>query len=83
MNDELIARVQRDLQKVEDLKVQQIEAETKIKAIQESIESDLEKAKELGYNSFEELEKAQEELEAILKEECEKLEASFNAIAGE
>lgn len=83
MNEELINRVQEDLKKIEELKVQKIEAETKIKTIEESIESDLEKAKELGYNSLEELDQAQKDLEEKIKEECDKLESSFNSIVGE
>ena len=59
MNQELMQRVQANLSKADSLKVQKIEAETKVKALKESLEEDLKTAKELGYNSLEEMVAAQ------------------------
>lgn len=78
MNNELIARVQADIAKVDQLKVSKIESETKIKTLEENINSLLEKAKELGYNSLEELEQAQVSLESAIKTECEEVEKAFS-----
>ena len=52
MNQELINRVQANIAKADSLKVQKIEADTKIKSLQESLAQDLDAAKELGYNSL-------------------------------
>lgn len=77
MNQELINRVQANMAKADSLKVQKIEADTKIKSLQESLAQDLEAAKELGYNSLDEMIKAQAELEAAIKLECDEVEKAF------
>lgn len=77
MNQELINRVQANMAKADSLKVQKIEADTKIKSLQESLAQDLEAAKELGYNSLEEMVKAQAELETAIKLECDEVEKAF------
>ena len=77
MNQELINRVQANIAKVDSLKVQKIEADTKIKSLQESLAQDLEAAKELGYNSLDEMIKAQAELETAIKLECDEVEKAF------
>lgn len=78
MNQELINRVQANLNKADQLKVAKIETETKIKSLQESLASDLEAAKELGYNSLEEMVAAQQQLEETIKKECDEVEKIFN-----
>ena len=70
MNQELMQRVQANLSKADSLKVQKIEAETKVKALKESLEEDLKTAKELGYNSLEEMVAAQIQLAESIKKEC-------------
>lgn len=80
MNQELINRVQANIAQVDKLKVAKIEAETKIKSLEESIAADLEKAKELGYNSYEELVTARTQLEEMIKKECDEVEAAFNSM---
>lgn len=77
MNQELINRVQANIAKADSLKVQKIEADTKIKSLQESLAQDLEAAKELGYNSLDEMIKAQAELETAIKLECDEVEKAF------
>ena len=77
MNQELINRVQANMAKADSLKVQKIEADTKIKSLQESLAKDLEAAKELGYNSLDEMIKAQAELETAIKLECDEVEKAF------
>ena len=77
MNQELINRVQANMAKADSLKVQKIEADTKIKSLQESLAQDLEVAKELGYNSLDEMIKAQAELETAIKLECDEVEKAF------
>ena len=77
MNQELINRVQANMAKADSLKVQKIEADTKIKSWQESLAQDLEAAKELGYNSLDEMIKAQAELETAIKLECDEVEKAF------
>ena len=77
MNQELINRVQANMTKADSLKVQKIEADTKIKSLQESLAQDLEAAKELGYNSLDEMIKAQVELETAIKLECDEVEKAF------
>ena len=77
MNQELINRVQDNIAKADSLKVQKIEADTKIKSLQESLAQDLEAAKELGYNSLDEMIKAQAELETAIKLECDEVEKAF------
>ena len=77
MNQELINRVQANMAKADSLKVQKIEADTKIKSLQESLAQDLEAAKELGYNSLHEMIKAQAELETAIKLECDEVEKAF------
>ncbi len=77
MNQELINRVQANMAKADSLKVQKIEADTKIKSLQESLAQDLEAAKELGYNSLDEMIKAQAELETAIKLECDEVEKAF------
>ena len=77
MNQELINRVQANMAKADSLKVQKIEANTKIKSLQESLAQDLEAAKELGYNSLDEMIKAQAELETAIKLECDEVEKAF------
>ena len=77
MNQELINRVQANIAKADSLKVQKIEADTKIKSLQESLTQDLEAAKELGYNSLDEMIKAQAELETAIKLECDEVEKAF------
>lgn len=77
MNKELINRVQANMAKADSLKVQKIEADTKIKSLQESLAQDLEAAKELGYNSLDEMIKAQAELETAIKLECDEVEKAF------
>ena len=74
MNQELINRVQANIAKADSLKVQKIEADTKIKSLQESLAQDLDAAKELGYNSLDEMIKAQAELETAIKLECYEVE---------
>ena len=77
MNQELINRVQANIAKADSLKVQKIEADTKIKSLQESLAQDLEAANELGYNSLDEMIKAQAELETAIKLECDEVEKAF------
>ena len=77
MNQELINRVQANMAKADSLKVQKIEADTKIKSLQESLAQDLEAAKELGYNSLDEMIKAQGVLETAIKLECDEVEKAF------
>lgn len=77
MNQELMQRVQADLAKADSLKVQKIETETKIKSLQESLQQDLDAAKELGYNSLDEMVKAQAQLEEAIKQECDAVEKAF------
>lgn len=77
MNQELINRVQANIAKADSLKVQKIEADTKIKSLQESLAQDLDAAKELGYNSLDEMIKAQAELETAIKLECDEVEKAF------
>lgn len=77
MNQELINRVQQDLAKVDQLKVAKIENETRVKSLTESINQDLEKAKELGYNSFDELVQAHLQLEKSIIAECDEIEKAF------
>lgn len=77
MNQELINRVQANMAKADSLKVQKIETDTKIKSLQESLAQDLEAAKELGYNSLDEMIKAQAELETAIKLECDEVEKAF------
>ena len=77
MNKELMERVQLNIAKIDKLKVAKIEAETKLKALQESLAKDLESAKELGYNSLDEMVSAQTILEADIKKECEEVEKAF------
>lgn len=77
MNQELINRVQANMAKADSLKVQKIEADTKIKSLQESLAQDLEAAKELGYSSLDEMIKAQAELETAIKLECDEVEKAF------
>ena len=74
MNQELVARVQNLMSRIDTLKVSKIETETKLKTLNESIEENLAKAKELGYNSLEELAEAQVKLEEVIKKECDSLE---------
>ena len=78
MNQELADRVKINLSKADSLKVQKIEVETKIKSLQESLEEDLKAAKELGYESLEDMIKAQSELEEQIKKECDDVEKAFN-----
>ena len=78
MNQELMQRVQANLSKADSLKVQKIEAETKVKALKESLEEDLKTAKELGYNSLEEMVAAQNQLEESIKTECDEVEQAFS-----
>lgn len=78
MNQELMQRVQTNMAKADSLKVQKIEAETKIKALQESLAEDLKAAKELGYNTLDEMVAAQAQLEETIKKECEIVEKAFN-----
>lgn len=80
MNQELMQRVQDNINKVDQLKVSKIETETKIKSLEESLEQDLKDAKELGYNSLEELVSAQQQLEETIKKECDEVEKAFNSI---
>lgn len=77
MNQELIQRVQNNLAKMDNLKVQKIEAETKIKSLQESLAEDLKAAKELGYNTLDEMITAQSQLEETIKKECDEVEKAF------
>lgn len=77
MNKELMERVQLNMAKIDKLKVAKIEAETKLKSLQESLAKDLESAKELGYNSLDEMVSAQTILEADIKKECEEVEKAF------
>jgi hypothetical protein len=77
MNQDLLNRVQANLAKSDSLKVAKIEAETKVKSLQESLAQDLEAAKELGYNSLEELVAAQQQLEEVIKKECDEVEKAF------
>ena len=77
MNQELINRVQANMSNVDSLKLQKIEADTKIKSLQESLAQGLEAAKELGYNSLDEMIKAQAELETAIKLECDEVEKAF------
>ena len=78
MNQELLKRVQANMAKADSLKVQKIEAETKIKSLKESLAQDLESAKELGYNSLDEMISAQQQLEETIKKECDEVEKAFN-----
>ena len=80
MENELTQRVQKNLNELENLKVLKIETETKIKQHKEIINSCLEKAKELGYNSLEELEEAKNTLEPQILAECERLETAFSKL---
>ena len=80
MNQEIINRVQADIAKLDQLKVSKIETETKINSLQESLNKDLEAAKELGYNSLDELVAAQQELEKSLIAKCEEVEVAFTSI---
>lgn len=80
MNQELMKRVQDNINRVDQLKVSKIETETKIKSLEESLEQDLKDAKELGYNSLEELVSAQQQLEETIKKECDEVEKAFNSI---
>ena len=77
MDQNLIARVQGLMSKVDNLKVSKIETETKIKSLEESLKENLEKAKELGYNSVEELVQAQAQLEESVKQECDLVEKAL------
>ena len=77
MHQDLINRVQENLSKADKLKVSKIENETKLKALQESLAQDLEAAKELGYNTLDEMIKAQSELEEAIKKECDDVEKIF------
>lgn len=77
MDQNLIARVQGLMTKVDNLKVSKIETETKIKSLEESLKENLEKAKELGYNSVEELVQAQTQLEESVKQECDVVEKAL------
>jgi phosphosulfolactate synthase (CoM biosynthesis protein A) len=77
MDQNLIARVQGLMTKVDNLKVSKIETETKIKSLEESLKENLEKAKELGYNSVEELVQAQTQLEESVKQECDLVEKAL------
>lgn len=77
MDQDLVSRVQALMSKVDNLKVSKIETETKIKSLEESLKENLDKAKELGYNSVEELVKAQASLEESIKQECDTLEKAF------
>jgi uncharacterized protein YehS (DUF1456 family) len=77
MNNELISRVQGLMAKVDNLKVAKIETETKVKALEEKLQENLDKAKELGYGSIEELVKAQEQLEESIKQECDAVEKAL------
>ena len=77
MNQELMQRVQNNLAKADSLKVQKIEAETKIKSLQESLAEDLKSAKELGYNTLDEMITAQAQLEEAIKKECDEVEKAF------
>lgn len=78
MNQELMQRVQNNIAKADSLKVQKIEAETKIKSLQESLAEDLKAAQELGYKTLDEMIKAQSELEEAIKKECDEVEKAFN-----
>lgn len=78
MNQELMQRVQANLSKADSLKVQKIEAEAKVKALKESLEEDLKTAKELGYNSLEEMVAAQIQLAESIKKECDEVEKAFS-----
>lgn len=78
MDQELINRVQANMAKADSLKVSKIETETKIKSLQESLAQDLEAAKELGYNSLDEMVAAQTQLEEAIKKECEEVEKAFS-----
>ena len=77
MNQELMQRVQANISKADSLKVQKIEAETKIKSLQESLAEDLKAAKELGYNTLDEMVTAQTQLEEDIKKECDEVEKAF------
>jgi hypothetical protein len=77
MDQNLLVRVQGLLSKVDSLKVSKIETETKIKSLEESLQENLDKAKELGYSSVEELVKAQAQLEESIKAECEEVEKAL------
>ena len=78
MDQELMQRVQDNISKADSLKVQKIEAETKIKSLQESLAEDLKAANELGYNTLEEMIAAQSQLEESIRKECEEVEKAFN-----
>ena len=78
MDQELINRVKTNMAKADSLKVSKIETETKIKSLQESLAQDLEAAKELGYNSLDEMVAAQTQLEEAIKKECEEVEKAFS-----
>ncbi len=77
MNEDLVKRVQENIAKADSLKVQKIETETKIKSLQESLAEDLNSAKELGYNTLEEMVEAQSKLEESIKKECDEIEKAF------
>ena len=77
MNKELMERVQANIAKADKLKVAKIEAETKLKSLQESLAQDLESAKELGYSSLDEMVAAQAKLEEDIKKECDEVEKAF------
>lgn len=78
MNQELTNRVTNLMSKADNLKVQKIENETKLKTLQENLAQDLEAAKELGYNSLEEMVAAQIQLEEAIRKECDEVEKAFN-----
>ena len=78
MNQELTNRVTNLMSKADNLKVQKIENETKLKTLQENLAQDLEAAKELGYNSLEEMVAAQTQLEEAIRKECDEVEKAFN-----
>ena len=77
MDQDLVKKVQELMTKVDNLKVSKIETETKIKSLEESLKENLEKAKELGYNSVEELVQAQTQLEESIKQECDVVEKAL------
>ena len=77
MNQDLVNRVQAVMSKIDNLKVSKIETETQIKTLEERLKENMEQAKELGYNSIEELVEAQTNLEDRIKKECEAVEKAF------
>lgn len=77
MNQDLVNRVQAVMSKIDNLKVSKIETETQIKTLEERLKENMEQAKELGYNSIEELVEAQTNLENRIKKECEAVEKAF------